>query len=72
MILGSWSGDTPSVRFSDKALERELMFESLEERIELDESHEATKKQRMIHYLTIMAISVVVVGGIAVVFQYVR
>ena len=48
------------------------MFESLDERIELDEQKEYSAKQRMIHYLAIMAISVVVVGGIAAVFQYVR
>ena len=47
------------------------MFESLEERIEKDE-REYTAKTRMLHYLAITAISVVVVGGIAIVFQYVR
>jgi Ni,Fe-hydrogenase I cytochrome b subunit len=48
------------------------MFESLDERIELDEQKEYSAKQRMVHYLAIMAISVVVVGGLAVVFQYVK
>jgi hypothetical protein len=73
MILGSWSGSEAFGRiFRVKLPGERTMFESLEERIELDESHEATKKQRMMHYLTIMAISVVVVGGIAVIFQYVR
>jgi hypothetical protein len=48
------------------------MFESLDERIELDEQKEYSAKQRMVHYLAITAISVVVVGGIAVVFQYVK
>jgi len=47
------------------------MFESLEERIEQDEK-EYTAKTRLLHYLAITAISVVVVGGIAVVFQYVK
>ena len=48
------------------------MFESLDERIELDEQKEYTAKTRMLHYLAITAISVVVVGGIAAVFQYVK
>ena len=48
------------------------MFESLDERIEQDEQKEYSAKQRMLHYLTITAISVVVVGGIAVVFQFVK
>ncbi len=48
------------------------MFESLDERIELDEQKEYTAKARMLHYLAITAISVVVVGGIAVVFQYMK
>ena len=48
------------------------MFESLEERIEEDEKREYTMKARVLHYLTITAISVVAVGGIAVVFQYVK
>jgi Ni,Fe-hydrogenase I cytochrome b subunit len=48
------------------------MFESLDERIELDEQKEYSAKQRMVHYLAIMAISVVVVGGLAIVFEYVK
>ena len=48
------------------------MFESLDERIEQDEQREYTGKSRLLHYLAITAISVVVVGGIAVVFQYVK
>jgi hypothetical protein len=48
------------------------MFESLEERIEEDEKKDVTPKDRMLHYLAISAISVVVVGGIAAVFQYVK
>ena len=50
----------------------ENMFESLDERIELDEQKEYSAKQRRLHYLAITAISVVVVGGIAIVFQYVK
>jgi hypothetical protein len=48
------------------------MFESLDERIEQDEQKEYTAKARVLHYLAITAISVGVVGGIAVVFQYVK
>jgi hypothetical protein len=48
------------------------MFESLDERIEQDEQKEYTMKARLLHYLAIAAISVVVVGGVAVVFQYVK
>ena len=48
------------------------MFESLEERIEEDEKKDVSPKDRMLHYLAISAISVVVVGGIAAVFQYVK
>jgi hypothetical protein len=48
------------------------MFESLEEQIEQDEKQESSPKERMLHYLAISAISVVVVGGIAAVFQYVK
>ncbi len=45
------------------------MFESLDERIELDEKKEYSAKQRMLHYLAITAISVVVVGGLAIDFS---
>ena len=48
------------------------MFESLEERIEQDENQDASKKDRMLHYLAITAISVVVVGGLAAVAQYIK
>ena len=48
------------------------MFESLEERIEEDEKKEVSHKDRLLHYLAIGAISVVVVGGLAMVSQYVR
>lgn len=48
------------------------MFESLNERIEQDEKGEYTAKQRVLHYLAITAISVVAVGAIAIVFQYVK
>jgi hypothetical protein len=48
------------------------MFESLDERIELDESREYSGKSRMLHYLTIVAVSVVVVGAIGAIFQYVK
>ena len=48
------------------------MFESLEERIEQDEKKETSKKDRMLHYLAITAISVVVVGGLAAVAQYIK
>ncbi len=48
------------------------MFESLEERIELDESKESSHKERILHYLAITAISVVAVGGIFAVFQFVK
>jgi hypothetical protein len=48
------------------------MFESLDERIEQDEKGEFTTRERVLHYLAITAISVVVVGGIAAVFQYVK
>jgi hypothetical protein len=48
------------------------MFESLDERIEQDEKGEYSPKQRVLHYLAITAISVVAVGGIAIVFQYVK
>jgi hypothetical protein len=48
------------------------MFESLEERIELDEQKESSAKDRMLHYLAISAIAVVAVVGIFAVFQYVK
>ena len=48
------------------------MFESLEERIEQDEKKGASKKDRLIHYLTISAISVVAVGGLVAVAQLVK
>jgi hypothetical protein len=48
------------------------MFESLEEKIEQDEKQESSKKERLLHYLAISAISVVVVGGMAVAFQFVK
>jgi hypothetical protein len=48
------------------------MFESLEERIDQDEKQEISTKDRIVHYLTISAVSVVVVGGIAAAFQFVK
>ena len=48
------------------------MFESLEERIEQDEKKDVSGKDRLLHYLAITAISVVVVGGLAMAAQYVR
>jgi hypothetical protein len=48
------------------------MFESLDERIEQDEKGEYSTKEKVLHYLAITAISVVVVGGVAVAFQYVK
>ncbi len=48
------------------------MFESLEERIELDEKKDVSPKERIFHILAISAISVVVVGGIAAVAQYIK
>lgn len=45
------------------------MFESLDERIEQDEAREIPKKTRLLHYLAISAISMIVVGGIAAVFE---
>jgi hypothetical protein len=52
--------------------ERENMFESLEERIEQDEIKDVSPKERLMHILAISAISVVVVGGIAAVAQYIK
>jgi len=40
------------------------MFESLEERIEQDEKKDVSRRERMLHYLAISAISVVAVGGL--------
>jgi hypothetical protein len=48
------------------------MFESLEERIELDEKKDVSPRERILHILAISAISVVVVGGIAAVAQYIK
>jgi hypothetical protein len=48
------------------------MFESLEERIEQDEKKDVSRRERMLHYLAISAISVVVVGGIVAVSQFVQ
>jgi hypothetical protein len=40
------------------------MFESLEERIEQDESKDVSHRDRIIRYLAISAVSMVVVGGL--------
>ncbi len=48
------------------------MFESLEERIEQDEKKEASKKDRLMHYLAISAISVVAVGGLVAISELVK
>lgn len=48
------------------------MFESLEERIEQDEKKDVSAKDRILHYLGIGAISVVVVGGLVAVSQFVK
>lgn len=37
------------------------MFESLDERIKIDESGESTPKERLIRYLVIAAVSIVVI-----------
>ena len=48
------------------------MFESLEERIQQDEKQEISTKERLLRYLTIGAISVVAVGGIVAVSQFIK
>jgi hypothetical protein len=48
------------------------MFESLEERIEQDEKQDVSPRERMLHYLAISAISMVVVGGLIAVSQFVK
>lgn len=48
------------------------MFESLEERIEQDEKKDVSSRERMFHYLAISAISMVVVGGLIAVSQFVK
>ncbi|HVY91981.1 MAG TPA: hypothetical protein VHA14_04495 [Bryobacteraceae bacterium] len=48
------------------------MFESLEERIEQDEKKDVSPREKMLHYLAISAISMVVVGGLIAVSQFVR
>jgi hypothetical protein len=48
------------------------MFESLDERIEQDEKKDVSPRERMLRYLTISAISVVVVGGLVAASQFVR
>ncbi|HVW09272.1 MAG TPA: hypothetical protein VHC90_11860 [Bryobacteraceae bacterium] len=48
------------------------MFESLEERIEQDEKKDVSPRERMLHYLAISAISMVVVGGLIAVSEFVK
>jgi hypothetical protein len=67
-IRASWAVQA----VSDSIGEEKNMFESLEERIEQDEKKDVSGRDRALHYLAISAISVVVVGGLAVAIQYVK
>lgn len=42
------------------------MFESLDERIRIDESGESTPRERLIRYLTIAAVSIAVIVALYV------
>ena len=46
------------------------MFDSLDEQIKRDQKGESTRKERVLLYLTISAVSVLIFGGLIVAVQH--
>jgi hypothetical protein len=48
------------------------MFDSLDEQIKKDEDKESTTRERVLRYLAIVAVAVLIIGGLALAVQHIH